>query len=140
MGCEVASRSFTVPLRTISSANAREHYAVKAKRLAAERSTMRLAWLADGSARPTFPAVVTLTRVSPRLLDSGDNLPVSMKAPRDELAAAWGIDDRDPCVEWRYAQRKGRPKEHAVEVSWMPRAEWIAAEIARLRAELGGSV
>lgn len=133
------SCTFEIPLRTESSANLREHYAVKAKRLASERETTALAWLAAGRPVPAFPAVVTLTRVSPRLLDSGDNLPVSMKAPRDELARGWGIDDRDPRVEWRYAQRKAS-KTFAVEVSWTSREAWIRAEIERLQAELGRTI
>jgi len=33
------------------------------------------------------------------------------------IADALGIDDRDPRVSWRYAQRRGEPKVYAVEVS-----------------------
>jgi hypothetical protein len=50
--------------------------------------------------------VVTITRVSPRALD-GDNLQRACKAVRDGVADALGCDDRDKCIEWRYAQLKG---------------------------------
>lgn len=60
-----------------------------------------------------LPCVVTLTRISPRLLDD-DNLRPALKAVRDGVADRLGVDDRDPRVEWRYAQRKGAQK--AVEV------------------------
>lgn len=131
--------SFSVPLRTNSNANAREHYAVRAKRVERERRTTTEAWIAAGSVAPTWPTVVTLTRISPRLLDSGDNLPSAMKAPRDALAKAWGIDDRDPRVEWRYAQRKGPPKTYAVVVEWTTHIAWASAEIERLQREIGGA-
>ena len=39
--------------------------------------------------------VVTLTRVSPRALDS-DNLAYAFKAVRDEVAAYFGVNDNDP--------------------------------------------
>jgi len=60
--------------------------------------------------------VITLTRIAPRRLDPGDNLNSSMKAVRDGIADALGIDDGDARLTWKYAQRKGNPKEYAVEV------------------------
>lgn len=101
-----------------SAANLREHWAARAKRVKAQRLAVRCAWSWRKAKYdlPAFPLVVTLTRVSPRALDPGDNLPGSMKAHRDELAAILRIDDRDPRVAWVYRERRGGVREHAVEV------------------------
>jgi hypothetical protein len=67
---------------------------------------------------PAFPLVVTLTRVTPRELDDGDNLATSLKAVRDGVADYLGLrSDRDPRVAWRYAQTHGAPHEYAVRVA-----------------------
>jgi hypothetical protein len=66
---------------------------------------------------PNQTAAVTLTRIAPRPLDL-DNLAMSQKGVRDELAVVLGLpDDRDGYwVTWRYGQRRGEPKQYAVEV------------------------
>lgn len=104
-----------LPIATVSEANRRDHWAVKAKRVAAHK---RAAW----ALCPSFnlPCIVTITRVSPRLLDSHDNLRSALKATVDGIAVALNIDDRDPRVEWRYAQAKGKPA--AVVVEFQERA------------------
>lgn len=66
-------------------------------------------------ARPAFPCVVLLTRVAPSSGLDDDNLSGSLKAIRDAMAEWLGLDDRDPRVGWRYAQRRGP---WAVEVSF----------------------
>lgn len=121
---------FTVPIRTVSALNMREHWAKKAKRVKAERrATFVAAFTGDQDGfreriRMTqyackteagVPLTVALTRVAPRQLDD-DNLRGALKGVRDEVAAMLGVDDRDPVVTWQYAQRKGKPKEWAVEV------------------------
>lgn len=119
----------TIPIRTISEANRsrHEHWATTAKRVKAQRAAVAMAWRARAIwargfayAEPRrsvqLPAIVTLTRIAPRALDD-DNLARSFKAVRDQLAAEMGIDDRDPRVSWRYAQRRGKPKEYAVEIA-----------------------
>jgi hypothetical protein len=60
-----------------------------------------------------MPCKVTLTRVGVRELDS-DNLARSMKACRDGVADALGVDDGSKLYDWQYRQRKG--KEYGVEV------------------------
>lgn len=97
-----------LPIATVSESNRRDHWRVKAKRVRLQRRTA--AMLVPGC---QLPCVVTLTRISPRLLDD-DNLRPALKAVRDGVADRLGVDDRDPRVEWRYAQRKGAQK--AVEV------------------------
>ncbi len=59
--------------------------------------------------------VVALTRIAPRDLDT-DNLASGLKAVRDGVADALGVDDGSSRIEWRYAQERGRPGEYAVRV------------------------
>lgn len=96
-----------LPLRTKSLTNQHEHWRHRARRAKAERLLTRTVWRVAGGAplASGATALVTLTRVSPRELDS-DNLPPSMKSVRDELAACLGLDDRDRRIVWAYDQRK----------------------------------
>lgn len=102
--------SIYLPIRTVSLANQREHWAKKAKRARKERQA---AYLITGRKLPSPPCVVKLVRVAPRDLDD-DNLRGSMKSIRDGIADRLGIDDRDPSVVWEYDQQRGKPKEYAV--------------------------
>lgn len=103
-----------LPLRTVSEANGREHWARKAKRAKAQRRTAFC--LAPAA---SLPAVVTLTRLAPRELDD-DNLRPALKACRDGIADRLGINDRDPRVRWQYAQQRGGVREYAVLVDIEP--------------------
>lgn len=102
-----------VPIRVVSVANLREHWAVKAKRAAHHRSMARL--VMGQHLRPTLPVVVTFTRVAPRQLDD-DNLRSGFKAIRDGVADWLGVDDRHPGVEWRYEQAREGAGEYAVRI------------------------
>lgn len=97
----------TLPLRLVSGANAREHWAVRAGRAKAHRTACLLVPACD------VPCVVTLTRLGPRELDS-DNLAISAKHVRDGIADRLGVNDNDPRVVWLYAQE--RAKEYGVRV------------------------
>jgi hypothetical protein len=130
----------TMRLRTVSALNAREHWAVRAKRVKRERLATGLALLmVRGS--PTLKArarghlagdgrlVVELTRLSRGELDD-DNLRGALKSVRDEVARWLGVDDRDPRVTWAYGQERARGfgvririerEEAACPTSWMPR-------------------
>lgn len=92
-----------LPIKTISEANCRDHWAKKAKRVKTHRTTARLMC-------PKFelPCIVTLTRVSRGTLDD-DNLRGATKAVRDGIADKLGADDGSPLIDWRYAQKKGAP-------------------------------
>ncbi len=95
----------TVPLRTASGLNAREHHMARHRRVKAERESV--SWMLGGKTRPNLPCVVTLTRVSPgRGLDD-DNTVGALKACRDQVAAWLGVDDADERVTWRYGQERG---------------------------------
>jgi len=119
---------FLLPIRTVSEANARENWRTRHSRRKRQRIDVELL-LRGKLGAVKLPCVVTLTRVAPRALDKGDNCPGSLKAVRDEVAVILGVDDRDPRVEWRYSQRRGKPREYAVEVEIVPakrdrRSEW----------------
>lgn len=105
---------FVVPVVTVSVLNSREHWGIRATRTKKHRIAAMNSMLANRISRSLCEAagvkiVVTLTRLSSRLLDEGDNLPASMKAIRDGIAQWWDIDDRNPVVKWEYGQGRGTP-------------------------------
>lgn len=102
-----------VPVRLESVANKREHWAAKSRRTKVHRSTAYWLLRALAAKPPGGRHAVLIVRVAPRQLDD-DNLRSAAKALRDGVADWWGCDDRDPRIEWRYAQERGRPKEYAV--------------------------
>lgn len=115
-----------IAIRLPSAANLREHWSKRAKRAKAHRKD---AWLHTMAAvrGPMLGrihehgAVIEMTRIAPRALDS-DNLASAFKALRDGVADALGIDDGDARLEWRYSQRKGAAR-HKVGGVTVP-AEW----------------
>lgn len=112
-----------VPVRTIGQ-NAREHFRVKAKRVRAERSAVRMTLNARSLTCPLAPPLdVVLTRVSCGRMDS-DGVVGAMKSVRDEVAAWIGIDDRhDHLVRYLYAQDKGPRGTFAVKIEVKPRGK-----------------
>ncbi len=124
--------SVTLPLKTVSTLNAREHWSKRAARAAEHRAIARMALTGPlRAAKMKLPVRVTLTRVAPRALDPGDNLPASMKGLRDGIADALGVDDRTPLVTWSYDQRRGKPREYGVEVAVEPMEPTEPMEPAR---------
>jgi hypothetical protein len=118
-----------LPIRIASAMNLREHWTVRSRRIKGERAAARLAVLASSGASTytgakafRLPVVVTLTRIAPRQLDD-DNLASGFKGIRDGVAEALGTDDRNPLVTWRYAQRRGDPREYAMTIEITPRTE-----------------
>ena len=106
-----------IPIRTWSEPNVRAHWAQRARRARKQRKVAcayaRAAFAAHG---PTCaPLTVTLTRLASRKLDS-DNLVASLKAVRDGVADALGLDDGDERLTWRYAQEKMPRAQYAVRV------------------------
>lgn len=125
-----------VAVKTMSEANLREHWAVKAKRHAAQRDAVAasvwplLAEQCKAQLDAGHRLVVTLCRIAPGLLDD-DNLGGALKAIRDEVAVQIGLpctkrgksrrkrdiaDDRDVRVSWRYEQDRGARGEYGVEI------------------------
>lgn len=109
--------SILLPIRVESVSNLREHWAARHRRAKAHRKAAMVV-----PVHP-LPCVVTLTRIAPRALDSHDNLRSGFKALADGIAKRLGVDDADPRVEWRYAQRKGAPRQYAVVVQIMGAGE-----------------
>jgi hypothetical protein len=93
-----------VPVRTVGQ-NGREHYAVKAKRIRAERDIVRKVLDARSLECPWRPPLtVTLTRYSSGHMDSDGHIG-ALKSVRDEVAAWLRVDDRfDSLVEYVYRQ------------------------------------
>ncbi len=103
----------TLPIRTVSEANMREHWG---KKYARKRSQQRTVALFLGNKTPPPPPLeITLTRIAQKKLDS-DNLAGSFKHVQDGIAAWFGIDDGDNRLHWHYRQRPCKPREYAVEV------------------------
>lgn len=104
-----------VPLKIESTANLREHWRKRAHRTQLHRrqafAALRQALPSPGIRR----SLVTLTRIAPRQLDD-DNLAHAFKAVRDGVADWLGLPDNHPDVQWKYAQRKGKPKTYAAEI------------------------
>mgnify|MGYP001589632370 CR=1 FL=1 len=106
--------TFTVPIKTVSALNVREHWAVRARRVKSERQSVYVMALAERLVNRTpngcrlavtLPVTVTLTRISHRRLDAHDNLRAACKGVADEITALLGLKtDADERVEWRYRQ------------------------------------
>ena len=110
----------TFPIRTVSEANRRGHWAKHARRTADQRRAVLLAFRpAILAAKWTLPVRVTIVRIAPRALDS-DNAVGSAKHARDGIAdalAAIGLrDDRDARVTWLVGQERGKPREYGVRI------------------------
>lgn len=108
----------TIPVKTVSEANVKEHWATRAKRAASQRKTAYDVVVAEygqnAAESITGPIVVKIVRVGKRRLDC-DNLARSNKAIRDGIADALGVDDGDERMRYHYGQRVG--KEYCVEVA-----------------------
>lgn len=98
----------SIPMRTVSGMNAREHWRKRAKRVKAERELVGW-YLGMGKLQKRLPCVVTLTRVGPTNgLDPFDNLPSSLKGAVDQIAEWLGVDDRkDDRVRYVCRQERG---------------------------------
>lgn len=108
-----------IPIRTAPGLNAREHWAVRAKRVKAEREVT--GWKLADQRRPAVPLEVTLTRIGPSNGLDDDNLAGALKGVRDAFAEWIGVDDRDrKRVRYLYEQERG--PEWGVRVEWRQRA------------------
>lgn len=100
----------TLPIRTVNEGNMRSlsHWP-RTRRTKQARSLAALVvgqhWCASGLA---LPVTVTLTRIAPSAGLDDDGVCSALKATRDGVADALGVDDRHPGVTWAYGQRKGQ--------------------------------
>lgn len=107
-----------LPLRLYSSANDRVHPLKRYRQHKAHRNAIRNA--VHPALLPKLPAIVTITRIGPRKLDT-DNLAISAKAVRDALAELWGVDDGSDLYDWRYAQESAGWGVYRVRIEVAPR-------------------
>ncbi len=123
---------FVVGINTVSEANARGHWHKGAKRHADQKKTV---WfeLHRRDLEIRLPCAIQLTRIAPRKLDKGDNLPMSMKYIRDSIAEfvfpdmAVGRADDLPALEFIYSQEKGDPKQYGVKITIYDRKKCCCA-------------
>lgn len=113
--------SLTIPLKTVSEPNRRDHHHAKARRVASQRDVVSWELLAvrNTVAHVPLPVDVLLVRLAPGELDD-DNLAGALKAVRDEVAKAWRVDDADPRIRFRYGQEASRVYQVRVEVQTRP--------------------
>jgi hypothetical protein len=102
-----------LPIRIKNPLNGdRLHWTKIAK---ARKSEREAAWyVVPSGLKP--PLTVTLTRIAPRMFDD-DNLGAAFKSIRDGIADKVGVDDGSAQIAFKYAQRRGKPKEYAIEIS-----------------------
>ena len=114
----MATVEVTLPTHLPSRANERVHWAKRQKRSRFQRD---MAYLCTREAlnhkeRPRLPITVTLTRISPRLLDD-DNLRGAFKSIRDGIADLFKVaDSPSGPITWRYTQLKGKPARVTIEI------------------------
>lgn len=100
----LTATTFTMPIKTVSELNRRDHWSKLAKRKKEQKKVMYLYLM--GVCVPTRkPTSITFTRLGTRTLDT-DNLASAFKACRDSTAEYFGFDDGDEGVKWLYAQEK----------------------------------
>lgn len=106
-----------IPILTVSEANRRDHWAVRARRTKTHRriTDQVVSALLPRKIKQKGKITISLTRLGTRILDS-DNLVASTKGCRDGIADALGRDDGDPGLTWRYFQRLVKRGEEGVEV------------------------
>lgn len=125
--------TITLPIRTVSEANQREHHMVKWRRAKAQRAMV--GWAAKASCdelggllEKYRSLVVTLTRIAPgrgKRMDP-DNYASSWKHIQDAVAYVLGVDDGDvDRVEWVYAPQE-RGDRYAVRIEVRQRGEVAA--------------
>ncbi len=111
-----------IPLEIVSEANLREHWSKGYKRHKRQKYIVRLELLAHEIPQ-TLPVKITLTRMSPRNLDS-DNLQAAFKYVRDAVSEhfisdkAPGRADDDPRFQWNYDQIKSADKSIRLSFDW----------------------
>jgi Holliday junction resolvase RusA-like endonuclease len=105
----------TLKIKTVSEANNRDHWRVKAKRAKSQRQMARIGLSMSllFQLKYELPLAISFTRISKKPLDS-DNLQSAMKAIRDGVADALEINDGSELITWNYRQEVG--KEHAVNI------------------------
>lgn len=110
---------FSMPVRVISEANARDHHMKRYRRKSAQQMATHVQWkqaqAARGGVKVILPCVVRLTRIGSRRLDD-DNLAGAFKACRDQIAREIGVDDGSELIRFEYAQEAIGKRHYEVKV------------------------
>jgi hypothetical protein len=110
---------WTLPIRIESEANISEHWAVRRKRH--KKYEKQLLKIKKEVMKCKLPCEITLIRIAPRMLDF-DNLCFSQKHISDTICSflipnlAPGRADGSKEIKIQYEQKKGLPKEYALEI------------------------
>ena len=109
----------TIYMDVPSTSNLREHWRTRAKRVKVQREAALISMLSVDMREALLEARrwagteavrhVSLVRLSPRKLDD-DNLRGALKAVRDGVADALGVDDAHPSIVWHYGQAQDKRK------------------------------
>ena len=111
---------WTLPFKTISEANSKEHWSKKSIR---HRNQKKYIYFSFRNDKPkiNLPCRVKMTRCSSRKLDS-DNLQMAFKWVRDAISEAIfpgslpGRADDDPNIIWEYDQEKSKVHSTKIEL------------------------
>lgn len=97
----------TIPVRVISEANCRQHWAIKSSRAKRQRHEAATAIKICTEYRSLkLPLAISFIRYGKRKLDC-DNLQGAFKAVRDGVADALNINDGSNLITWHYSQETG---------------------------------
>lgn len=106
-----------LPIKTVSEANQREHWASRHRRKKAQQAVAVPILRAALKPIPSPPLTITFTRVSVSRMDP-DNLAGAMKHIQDALCHVIGIDDGDERLTFVYQQKRAAHRhEMRVEVT-----------------------
>jgi hypothetical protein len=94
--------SYQIPVKTVSEANQRAHWSVKARRAKAQRAMALVQTLANVRARGSRYEIAMM-RIGQKRLDD-DNLAGALKAVQDGISQALGINDGSDAVKWTRRQ------------------------------------
>jgi hypothetical protein len=116
-----AKVTWQLPIKTASESNSSEHWTKKGKRHRIQKDRIKTQFFL---VKPniSLPCHVYLTRIAPKRLDEGDNLPNSMKYVRDAVSECLtnttlaGRADGDNRISWEYGQERGKVREYAVRI------------------------
>ena len=118
-----AAMGTSLPLRLTNTKSRHEHWTRQAQRTKIQRQYVfeHLMHLWEDGPLLGLPLVITLTRIAPRALDTGDNLPYVFSACRDAVSD-WLCghylkgQDRQDGLEWMYQQKRIAPHFYSVEI------------------------
>lgn len=104
MSGTIQQLTFDAPIRIVSEANDRSHWAVKSRRRKAQQGEVNVMLLNALRGRQiALPCTVKLTRIGPKRMDD-DNWINGAKGVRDAIARRLGVDDGDPRIKFEYEQ------------------------------------